>query len=126
MRGSERPLVVVLRLVEEVLQRGDAGALDSILAPDHIDHSGLPLEMPNMGGMKERLEAFFAAFSDPRVSIEDLVAQGGTVAWRWRIRARHTASFMGIEPAGTEVEIEGISLDRIVDDRIAESWSQSN
>jgi predicted ester cyclase len=124
--SPERPLVLVLRFVEEVLHGRDISALDDLLSSDHVDHSGMPLAIPGAAGVRERLEPFFDSFSDVRVGIEDLVAQGDTVAWRWLIRARHTSTFLGLEPTDREIQIAGISFERISSDRIVESWSRSN
>jgi predicted ester cyclase len=55
--------------------------------------------------------------------IEDLIAEGDKVVARWRSRATHQGDYMGIAPAGKEVEFTGISVYRIEEGKIAESWS---
>jgi predicted ester cyclase len=56
-------------------------------------------------------------------TIEDLIAEGDKVVARWRSRATHRGDYMGIPPTGKEVEFTGISVYRIEEGKIAESWT---
>ena len=67
--------------------------------------------------------AFFAelfdAFPDWRFDVLETVAEGDGVAVRWRARATFAGpgSFMGFEPNGARVDIEGVDLVRVRDGR---------
>jgi predicted ester cyclase len=56
-------------------------------------------------------------------TIEDLIAEGDKVVARWRSHATHQGDYMGIAPSGKEVEFTGISVYRIEEGKIAESWT---
>ena len=72
-----------------------------------------------------RWRAFFSdlfdAFPDWRLSVVETVAEGDGVAVRWRARGTFAGpgSFMGFEPNGARVDLEGVDLVRVRDGRIA-------
>jgi predicted ester cyclase len=66
---------------------------------------------------------FRQGFPDVVSTVEDLIAEGDKVVARWKARATHQGSYMGIPPTGKEVEFTGISVYRIEAGKIAESWT---
>jgi hydroxyacylglutathione hydrolase len=74
---------------------------------------------------RAEVAAFFAdlfdAFPDWRFAVVETVAEGDGVAVRWRARGTFAGpgSFMGFEPNGARVDLEGVDLVRIRDGRIA-------
>ena len=42
---------------------------------------------------------------------------------RWVAASKHVADFVGIAATGKRVSVTGFTLDRIKDDKIAESWT---
>ena len=72
---------------------------------------------------KQEAADFRRGFPDVISTIEDLIAEGDKVVARWRSRATHRGNYMGIAPSGKEVQFMGISLYRIEEGKIAESWT---
>jgi predicted ester cyclase len=72
---------------------------------------------------KQEAADFRQGFPDVTSTIEDLIAEGDKVVARWRSRATHQGEYMGIAPTGKEVEFTGISVYRIEEGKIAESWT---
>src|SRR4030095_418923 len=62
------------------------------------------------------------AFSDIRVTVDQILAEGDTVVVRWTARGRHTGHLLGIVPTNRETVTTGIDMLRIVDGKIAEGW----
>ena len=72
---------------------------------------------------KQEAADFRRGFPDVISTIEDLIAEGDKVVARWRSRATHRGDYMGIAPSSKEVEFTGISVYRIEEGKIAESWT---
>jgi steroid delta-isomerase-like uncharacterized protein len=74
---------------------------------------------------RDEVATFFSdlyeAFPDWRLTVVEMVAEGDGVAVRWRARGTFAGpgTFMGFEPNGARVELEGVDLVRIRDGRIA-------
>jgi predicted ester cyclase len=66
---------------------------------------------------------FRQGFPDVTSTIVDLIAEGDKVVARWRSRATQQGEYMGIPPTGNEVEFTGISVYRIEEGKIAQSWT---
>jgi len=72
---------------------------------------------------KQEAADFRRGFPDVTSTIEDLITEGDKVVARWRSRATHRGDYMGMPPSGKEVQIMGISVYRIEEGKIAESWT---
>ena len=114
---------VARRFPEEVATERDLDLIDEICAEDVVDHSPLG-ETSGREELKEQIESLRTAFEDFSATVEDIVAEGDTVAMRVLLRGRHTGAFMGVEPTGREFEVENAVFTRIEDRKIVERWVQ--
>ena len=73
--------------------------------------------------MKTFAAEFREAFPDFRDSIDIQIAEGEMVATRFTSRGTHRGTFMGVEPTNKELSWTGISIDRISEGKIVESWA---
>lgn len=118
---------LVRRLNKEVYREGNLELIDELYAEDYVEHNPvLPHDIRGREGVREKIEMFQSAFSDARGTTEDIVAEGDKVADRHRFIATHDGEFMGIEPTGTEIDIEGMAIHRIENGKIAETWVQAD
>lgn len=118
---AEESATVVRHLVQEVINRGNTDRLTELVAVDHVGHDPLG-DHYGPEGTRIVVAEYRTAFPDLAVAIEDLVAAGGTVAWRFTLRGTHTGPFMGIPPTGRTVTAAGIAIDRLAKGRVIESW----
>lgn len=108
---------------EAVATAGDIDRIDDICTEDVLDHSPLG-EVSGRADLKAQMRGIRQAFEGFSASVEDVVAEGDTVAMRVRLEGTHVGEFMGVEATGTDVTIENILFTRIEDGRIAERWVQ--
>jgi steroid delta-isomerase-like uncharacterized protein len=123
------------RTNQEIVQRyaevawssgGDLAELDDLLASDFRDHSqpeGLP---PGPEGHRQYLQQFRSAFSDMHNEAEDILVDEDKVAVRWSVRGTHSGDLMGIAATGRSISLTGITIYRLENGKIAESWAESN
>ena len=117
----------VLRLwFEEVWNQRRTGTIDELLAPQSICFTDEgPLQGPD--DFKSRqYDPCIAAFSDLRVQVEDLIAQGDQVAVRWSASGTHDGAGFGFPATGKPVLFKGISWIRLADGQFQEGWQSSN
>ncbi|HEX6324807.1 MAG TPA: ester cyclase [Vicinamibacterales bacterium] len=110
------------RWYEEVWNQGNAAVIAEILAEDAVVHGN----GPDQRGPAE-FEAFFAGyramFSNIHFEIEDLVAEGDTVATRWTCTAAHTGDGMGVQATGQTVNLTGMSFVKVEHGKVIEAWN---
>jgi steroid delta-isomerase-like uncharacterized protein len=121
---SEANKAVLSRLVEGFWEKGDASVIDKVFAPDFVDHNPMPGAAPGLEGLKQLMLPLRAAFSNSRTTVDDMVAEGDKVAWRWTFRGTHAGLLMGIPATGKQITITGITVDRIARGKIVERWHQ--
>jgi steroid delta-isomerase-like uncharacterized protein len=65
---------------------------------------------------------FTEAFPDLRLTIQDIAAEGDTVAARVAFRGTHRDEFQGIPPTDKEVAFSSMEFNRVVDGKVEEHW----
>lgn len=74
-------------------------------------------------GFAELLSDDFAAFSDLRFEVEDIIASGDKVVGRFRMIGTNDGDFMGMPATGRSVDVQGIDIIRFNDDGVGvEHW----
>lgn len=71
----------------------------------------------------DHLWGFFGAFTDMSPTLDTLIAEGDLVAVRMTGSGTHERDFEGIEPTGTEVDVEEMTLARVKDGEVVEVWT---
>jgi len=120
---SEENKAIVQRYIEEVYNR-NVNLVDELVAADYVNRGGLSDQRPGSEGLKQFIPSF-APSSQTRSSLENLIAEGDMVAYRWIARGTHNAEMMGFLPTGKQMIGTGISV-RIADGKIAEEWTSRN
>jgi predicted ester cyclase len=68
------------------------------------------------------VRAFFTAFPEQHVTVEDLIAEGDKVVSRYTFRATHQGEFMGVPPTGKGMTVSGIMISRFAGGKWVEDW----
>ncbi len=116
---------LVRRYIEEALSGGDLKVLDHLVAPDYVDSSSGGAE--NGRGPEAVRTAqgrVRALFKDIRYHVDLLVAEGDKVVAHYSVKAvRKPDPEIDAGDAGREISIPGMTIFRIADGRIAETWT---
>jgi steroid delta-isomerase-like uncharacterized protein len=112
------------RLLEEAFNAGNIDVVDELVTTDVVNHdAALPEAMIGPEAAKASIRGYRTAFPDLRITIEEQIADDQGVATRWSAKGTHEGELMGMAPTGKQATVTGITIDRIVDGRIAESWT---
>ena len=108
---SEKNKEMVRRLVEAINAGEETVAVDELFTP----------------GVTRRVKRLFAefrsAFPDWREEIVELVAEGETVAGRFRCSGTHLGEFLGEAPTGRRMEVEEVFFLRAEEGRFVDFWA---
>jgi predicted ester cyclase len=117
------PKSVVIRFLDEIVNAKNPEAAPEVLAEDHVLH---PIDgsEPIQGGplFATLIAGIRVSFPDWHNTLEDLVAEGDRVAFRYVEGGTHRGEFDGIAATGRVVVARGIDIVRIEDGKIAETW----
>ncbi len=120
---SEENKALIQRFVEEAFNKGNVDVADEVYSPNFVSHEPTGPVERSPEHVKNFVNMYLSAFPDGRTTIEDLVAEGDRVAYRWTYRGTHQGELMDIPPTGREVTITGITIDRISGAKIEEEWN---
>lgn len=121
---SEENKAIVRRSFDELFSQGDLDVADAVIAADYVGHDpALPQPMHGPLEFKRFVTMYRTAFPDLTLTVEEQIAEGDRVVTRFTARGTNRGALMGIPPTGRRVTITGISIDRMVDGKSAESWT---
>jgi predicted ester cyclase len=123
---TEENKAVVRRFTDEVWNTGNLAIIDELFASTWVGHDLPPGLAPGREGLKQMVGAFRAAFSDIRATVDDQIADGDAVAWRWTFQGTHSGAFMGIPPTSKRITLTGISIDRLAGGKFVERWDSAD
>ena len=72
---------------------------------------------------KRSFAAFRAAFPDWRMEITELVAEGNTMAGRFRCSGTNQYEFKGEPPTGRRMEVDEVYFLRVEDGKFVDFWA---
>ena len=113
----------VRNVFEKVWNEGDASVADQIYADSYVAH--IANISSTINGVEEFIQfvALFRAISPSLCfTIEDQVSEGDKVATRWTARMQNSGDGPASESAGEEVLVTGMSMHRMAEGRLVESW----
>jgi steroid delta-isomerase-like uncharacterized protein len=109
-----------------VFNAKDVDLWDAFVAQDAINHAPLMGPTPGIQGFKERGKAIIAGFPDCVSEVADVFAEGHKLVFRWTLKGKQDGPFMGHEPSGKLVHMEGINIQYVRDGMVTEHWSFPN
>ncbi len=104
-------------------QEAAMAALEGLYAPDYVYHGPSALGDADLAATKRIWRAYFTAFPEQHVTVDDLIAEGDKVVLRYTIRATHQGEFMGVPATGRAVTVTGIIISRFAGGKWVEDWS---
>jgi steroid delta-isomerase-like uncharacterized protein len=110
------------RYFYEIWDRGHVEMIDQVFSSDYVNHSATDGQLPGRDGIRQFVQVFRQAFPDVSISVDLQVEEGNFVATRYTVRGTHTGTFRGLQASNKPIEITGISVFRVEDGLIKESW----
>lgn len=113
---------LVLRFVDQMLNRQNLAVVDEVLSPDYIDHDAPPGQPVGPEGVKQTFRLVRECLEDFKVATDDVIAEGDRVVMRLTAEATHVGPFLGFTATGNRLKWTAISIYRIAGGKIAERW----
>jgi predicted ester cyclase len=107
---SEENKAMVRRMVEAINAGEEDAAVEGLFAPRAARR------------VKRLFAEFRSAFPDWHEAIVELVAEGDTVAGRFRCSGTHRGKFLGEAPTGKRMEVDEVFFLRVEDGKFVDFW----
>lgn len=117
--GANKALV--RRYIEEVLAAGRLDQLDALIAPDYVDSTPDAPLARGPEAVRAAQKRVRDRFEGIRYTIDQLIAEGDRVVARYIVAATLKKDDQS-PAAGRSAEFAGMTIFRVVDGRIKETW----
>ena len=102
----------------DMFNTGDTSAAAEITAADAVGHDpAQPEEQHGPDGFTQVVQMYRGMFPDLTLTVEEQFSDGDYVCTRWSSAGTHSDS-------GKHVDVTGISIAKVQDGKIVESWNQ--
>jgi steroid delta-isomerase-like uncharacterized protein len=115
----------LIRRAFEDLNQGNLGEADEYFTPNFVYHDVANPQVSNRDEYTQLLTGLMAALA-PRLTIEDLIAEGDKVVARYTISGTHRGQWRGIPPTGKPVTVTATITYRFADGKVAEMWQNAD
>jgi steroid delta-isomerase-like uncharacterized protein len=111
------------RLVEEAFNQGKYDVIEELIVPTFVNHDPATGDVKGYDGVRQNIDGYRSAFPDLKITIEEQLAEGDLVATRWTATGTHKGELLGIAPTGKQATVTGVTIDKLKDGKIVESWN---
>lgn len=116
----ETNIAIVRRLFLEGFSGGNMDVIDEVVSADiSLQDPNLP---PGIEGLKAIVRKNNEAFEGWHFTLHDVMAVDDKVVVRWTGSGIHANSFMDEQPSGKEVQLNGIGIYQVANDKIVTDW----
>lgn len=122
--ADSEAVTLVKRVFREVWEKGDEKAAQASFSPDYTNHDPASPEVPpGPRGVIENVKAYRTGFPDLKFTFNETIVTGDKVVVRWTVSGTHQGTFRDLAPSRKTVSLSGISVFRIANRKIVESWA---
>lgn len=119
---------LIARRFLKIWNAGGEALVDDLAAPDILfSHSRLQEPMRGANLLKQVLAQTHESFPDMRIEADEVIAEGEKVVVYWTYRATHrTHVLFGVAPSGKRVQVSGVTLYRIANNRVVHEFGMAD
>ena len=110
------------KFTEEVFNKHNLAMIDSLVAPDYVEHCAAGYA-PDRAGLKKSFEDFIKAFPDMHEQINFMVADSNTVTVQYTFTATSSGLMGG---AGKKVNIDGVDIIKYKNGKAIGHWGYND
>ena len=111
----------IARRFIQIWGKGNLDMIDELAAPSlSVQYPVIPQVIRGTQMFRQVMEGFRSAFPDSDLRIEEVIAEDDKVVIRWSFSGTHQGNLLGIPATGKKVSWTGITIYRIVDEKVVE------
>jgi predicted ester cyclase len=113
---------IVSRFYDEVFINWDRNLVEETLDAEFRSHDWPEDSKTGVDGFYEFYNPVLKSFPDTRYTVNDLISEGDKVVVYWTLFGTQKGEFMGIPPTNVEIEMNGIAIYRLENEKMLERW----
>ena len=114
---------LMLSYLYEVVSQGDVSSIDELVSDNHVLHAANGKQVVGKDALRGHVMNLRSAFPDMTIKIFEVIAEGNTVSARWMLSGTWRGEWNGMQPTNRPVGATGLTMMRVKDDKVQETWS---
>ena len=116
----ENNIKMYTQVWDEIINNGKLDQINDTNFDENITMVYSPENIVGIENFKDYYSHFITGFSDVKFTIVDVFGQGDNIVKHWNFIGTHSGEFFGIPATGKTVNIEGVTLVKMKDGKIAQ------
>ncbi len=105
---------------DHIVNDGNLDLINNTNFTEDITMISSPENIVGIDNFKAFYQNFITGFSDIQFTVVDIFGEGDNIIKHWNFKGKHTGDFFGIPATGKSVDIEGVTLAKMKDGKIAQ------
>ncbi len=105
---------------DEIINEGKIDEINADNFDANIVGIASPENVVGIDAFKAYYQNYLTGFSDVSFTVTDLFGQEDNIVKRWNFKGTHTGDFFGIPATGNTVDINGVTIVKMKDGKIAQ------
>jgi steroid delta-isomerase-like uncharacterized protein len=116
----EKDIKMYTQVWDDIVNKGDIDKINSTYFDTNIIAIQSPENIVGIEDFKAYYQNFITGFSNIEFTIIDVFGQGDKIVKHWNFKGTHTGDFFGIPATNQAVDVEGVTLTKMKDGKIAQ------
>jgi steroid delta-isomerase-like uncharacterized protein len=121
--SADKNKEIIRKIFEDGMNNRNFSVFEEYVSPQYVNY-GIPGHQPGIEGFKEIIKQFTDAFPDMKITQDEIVADGDSVATRGSWTGTNKGSFMGMPATGKQVNVQYMDFWKLKDGKCVENWVQ--
>jgi predicted ester cyclase len=117
---------IVKQYIENILNTGNDEDLSTFISPRYTEVVKNKKYRLGIKGIQKKIAGIRERYPDLKVSIDMQITEGDWVVTSYIMNGTQFGSWMGSKPTGKTVELRGVNIDKVVDNKITEHGSNTD
>jgi steroid delta-isomerase-like uncharacterized protein len=105
---------------DNIMNKGQIEQINNQNFDENITMISSPQNIVGIEAFKTYYQNFLTGFSEQLFTIKEIFGQGDNLVKHWSFKGRHTGTFFGIPATGKLVDVEGVTLVKMNNGKIAQ------
>lgn len=110
---------LIRTFIDEAFNKGNLSILEEVIHPEY-QYWSPDSQLKGIGQLREFIQAFRNSFPDLNLQVDDFFSSNDRTCTAFTLKGTHEQDFMGIPATKKSVEVQGMVISRIKDNKILE------
>jgi len=119
-KQTEKDIEMYSSVWDDIMNKGELDKINNTYFDENITLITYPENVVGIEDFKAYYSNFITGFSDGNFTVIDVFGQGDKLVKHWKYTGKHTGDFFGIPATGKTIDVEGTTLVKMKDGKIAQ------